>query len=39
LNLLLRQRPRSYRGLPSRPRDRDLAWIDVRCGDGLRPAQ
>src|ERR1700738_81598 len=33
LNLLLRQRPRCYRGLSSRPRDRDLAWIDVRCGN------
>ena len=39
LNLLLRQRPRCYRGLPTRWRDRDLAWIDVRCGHGVRAVQ
>src|ERR1700732_3540680 len=36
LDLLLRQRPRCYRRLPSRPRERQLAWIDARCGHGLR---
>ena len=36
LNLLLGQRPRCYRGLPSRSRDRYLAWIDLGCGHRLR---
>jgi hypothetical protein len=39
LNFLLRQRPRCYRGLPSRRRDRNLAWVDIRCGHWLRAAQ
>ena len=38
LNFQLRQRPRCYRRLPSRPRERQLAWIDVRCGHGPRAA-
>src|ERR1700693_1035152 len=36
--LLPRQRPRCYRRLPSRPSERQLAWIDVRGGHGLRAA-
>ena len=38
-NLLLRQRPRCYRGLPSRWCERQLTWINIRCGDGLRAVQ
>src|SRR5260370_16506298 len=39
LNLLLRQRPRCYRGLPSRLRDRALVWIDFRRSHALRTVQ
>jgi len=39
LNLLPSQGPRCYRWLPSRARERDLTWIDIRCGYRLRAVQ